>query len=170
MNEYKYLVGSKLLKLTNNRDEDWIVFTTEKSSVAQKTSSHSISFYQTLINHFTGNRKTKADPFKALYLYQLSNGFITDENYPFKDFNVLEHKAAWKSWLKAYVDSKATEAWAVRTEMLPKQFYQLLYQYYMIKENTHWISEEAKAEVQKIHDLEMPSSYFEELRALINSL
>jgi hypothetical protein len=54
--------------------------------------------------------------------------------------------------------------------MLPKQFYQLLYQYYMIKENTHWISEEAKAEVQKIHDLEMPSSYFEELRALINSL
>ena len=40
----------------------------------------------------------------------------------------------------------------------------------MIKENTHWISEEAKAEVQKIHDLEVSSSYFYELRDLINSL
>jgi hypothetical protein len=40
----------------------------------------------------------------------------------------------------------------------------------MIKENTHWISEPAKELVQKIHDLEMPSSYFYELKDLINSL
>jgi hypothetical protein len=40
----------------------------------------------------------------------------------------------------------------------------------MIKENTHQISDEAKINVQKIHDLEMPSSYFYELRELINSL
>jgi hypothetical protein len=40
----------------------------------------------------------------------------------------------------------------------------------MIKENTHQISDEAKINVQKIHDLEMPSSYFYELKDLINSL
>ena len=40
----------------------------------------------------------------------------------------------------------------------------------MIMENAHWISNEAKANVQKIHDLEMPSSYFYELRDLINNL
>lgn len=170
MREYKYLVGSKLLKLTNNRDEDWITFVSEKSKVAQKTGKHSISFYQTLVKLFSSGKNIKADPFKALYIYQLSNGFITEEDYPFKDFNVLENKETWASWLKAYINASTTEAWATETDTLPKQFYHPLYQYYMIKENTHWISEEARAKVQKIHDLEMPSSYFEELRALINSL
>ena len=170
MHEYKYLVGSKLLKLTNNRDEDWITFVAEDSSVARKTGKHSISFYQTLIKLFSSGKNIKADPFKALYIYQLSNGFILEEDYPFKEFNILEHKKAWIDWLKAYTNAKSSEDWATKTEVLPKQFYHLLYQYYMIKENTHWISEEAKAEVQKIHDLEVPSSYFYELQGLINSL
>jgi hypothetical protein len=40
----------------------------------------------------------------------------------------------------------------------------------MISRNTHWISGLEKAVVQKIHDLEMPSSYFYELKELINTL
>jgi hypothetical protein len=170
MHEYKYLTGSKMLKLENNRDEDWITFVAADSKIAQKKGCHSIAFYQTILKHFIGGINIAADPYKALYLYQLSNGFIVDEEYPFKDFNILEHKEVWVKWLKAYINAKSSEDWATKTEVLPKQFYHLLYQYYMIKENTHWISDEAKAEVQKIHDLEMPSSYFEELKALINSL
>ena len=170
MREYKYLFGSKLLKLKNNRDEDWMRFQETDSRTAQKNGCHSISFYKTLIRHFTAEQGITADYFKTLYLYQLSNGFIPEEEYPFRDFNILEHKKAWINWLKAYTNAKSSEDWATKTEVLPKQFYHILYQYYMITENTHWISEEAKAKVQKIHDLEMPSSYFEELRALINSL
>jgi hypothetical protein len=103
-------------------------------------------------------------------MYQISVGFHDDENYPFKEFNILEHKEVWIKWLKAYMNAEDTETWATTKDVLPKQFYHILYQYYMITENVHFISDEAKVDVQKIHDLEMPSSYFYELRDKINSL
>lgn len=180
MQEYKYLYGSKLLKLNNPHDEDWLIFIdlpASKIRVAQRNGKiktknvHSLPLIKTLMQHFLKKDHVKVDPYKALYLYQLSGGFFTeDPEYIFKDFNVLDYKEVWSLWLKTYVNSEDTETLACHTSNLPKHFYQLLYQYYMIKENTHWISEEAKAEVQKIHDLEKPSSYFYELRDLINSL
>jgi hypothetical protein len=112
----------------------------------------------------------QVEPYKATALYQLSREFFNDKDYPFNNFNILEHVEIWKEWLKAYMNGKKIEAWATKADTLPKQFYHVLYQYYMITENEHWISDSAKAEVQKIHDLEMPSSYFYELRDLINSL
>ena len=170
MNEYKYLLGSKMLKLENNRDEDWVIFFPENTKAAREKGGHSIAFFKTILKHFINGKKIAANPYNALYLYQLSNGFILDESYPFKDFNILEHQAVWINWITAYMCAAEVEAEAIKATVLPKEFYHILYQYYMIKENTHWISDEAKAKVQKIHDLEMPSSYFEELRALINSL
>lgn len=179
MTEYKYLFGSKRLKLNNARDEDWLTYVdiSPKELRAIKSPDEirafvSIPFTKTLINHFNQECKAHPDPFKALYLYQVSAGFFTeDTEYVFKEFNILEHKAAWIAWLKAYMNSDRAKNQAEKYEgKLSKIFYHILYQYYMIKENTHWISEEAKAEVQKIHDLEVPSSYFYELRDLINSL
>lgn len=166
----KYLFGSKMLGLSNNRDEDWLLFDNVDTKTARKTGCKSISFYQTLINFFIAGKNIHADPYNAQYMYQLSNGFIDDEEYPFKDFNILNHKEAWKEWLKAYINDKQTDTCATKTDILPKQFYHLLYQYYMIVENTHWISETAKSQVQKIHDLEVSSSYFYELRDLINNM
>lgn len=168
--QHKYLFGSKMLRLNNNRDEDWLTFTDENAKTANEMGCKSIPFYRAIVNHFIGGRNVDADPFKALYLYQLSAPFIDDEGYPFKDFNILEHKAVWIEWLKAYMNDEITEQWANKTDILPKQFYHLLYQYNMIVEDVHFISDEAKADVQKIHDYEMPSSYFYELRDKINSL
>lgn len=167
---YKYLFGSKMLKLDNSRDEDWLTFTTECGKKANELGQKSIPFYKQLLTLFKDSKNIKADPFFALYLYQLSNGFIKEEDYPFSDFNIFEYKTAWIGCLKAYVNHKKTEEWAKKQETLSKQFYHLLYQYNMIIENVHFISDEAKINVQKIHDLEMPSSYFYELRDLINSL
>lgn len=170
MREYKYLLGSKMLKLENNRDEDWTVFVNENAKTANNYGYKSIPFFQTIINFFTRGNNIKADPYSALFLYQLSTGFVDDAEYPFGEFNILEHIKVWKEWLKAYMNGKKVEARATKTDILPKQFYHILYQYYMITENVHFISDEAKAKVQKIHDLEMPSEYFYELRDLINSL
>lgn len=166
----KYLFGSKMLRLENNRDEDWLTFIDENAKTAGEQGYKSIPFYKTIIKCFTKGKNIKADPFNALYLYQLSVGFIDDAGYPFSDFNIFEHTDVWKEWLKGYINSATAEEWAVKQDILPKQFYHILYQYYMITENVHFISAEAKAEVQKIHDLEMPSSYFYELRELINNL
>ena len=166
----KYLFGSKMLKLSNNRDEDWLTFADENAKTAREMGCKSIPFYQTLINFFVRGKNIKADLFNALYLYQLSAGFIEDADYPFRSFNILDHKDVWVQWLKAYMADEQNKAWATKTDILPKQFYHLLYQYHMIIEDAHWISNEAKTTVQKIHDLEMPSSYFYELRDMINAL
>lgn len=159
-----------MLKLNNNRDEDWLTFTEENSKTANEMGCKSIPFYRVIIQHFINGNSINDDPFKALFLFQLSAPFINDTDYPFNDFNILEHKEVWIKWLKAYMNAEKTEAWALKGDILPKQFYHILYQYNMIIEDTHFISEEAKINVQKIHDLEMPSSYFYELRDMINSL
>lgn len=168
----KYLFGSKMLGLNNCRDEDWLTFVDDYSNTDRKAGERSLKFYKKIVERFTQGKNNGEDFFKSCYLYQTSAGFFSDENYPFKHFNILEHKAVWIAQLKAYMNSENTEARALQgeRETLRKDFYHILYQYYMIKENTHRISAEALSEVQKIHDLEMPKSYFYELRNLINSL
>ena len=130
-----------MLNLANNRDEDWITFMDVDTKTARAMDCKSISFNQTLIQFFITGRNVYPDSYKARYVYQYSNEFHPDENYPFKDFNILNHKKVWKEWLKSYMNSEQIEAWAIKSDTLPKQFYHLLYQYYMIIENTHWISE-----------------------------
>lgn len=168
--KYKYMLGSKMLKLKNARDEDWVSFVESEGKDITEIGYRSLPCERTILKHFINGKNIKPDHYKAVILYQLSAGFIDDAEYPFKDFNILEHKEVWKQWLKAYINEEKNETWATKTDILPKQFYHLLYQYNMIVEDTHWISDEAKADVQKIHDLEMPSSYFYELRGLINQL
>lgn len=168
--KYKYVLGSKLLKLANSRDTDEITFVDKPSWEVRESGKRSIPFLKKIIDSFINGKNTIKDPFKSLHLYQQSALFFEDANYPFKDFNILEHKRVWIDQLKGYINYASTEERALKNETLPKNFYHILYQYYMITENVHFISESAKAEVQKIHDLEMPSSYFYELRDLINTL
>ena len=128
----------------------------------------SIPFYKSMNECFVRGKYIAYDPYYALFIYQMSVGFHDDADYPFRDFNILEHKEVWIKWLKAYMNAEKTEEQALQNDILPKQFYHILYQYNMILENTHFISD--KVDVQKIHDLEMPSSYFYELKDMINSL
>lgn len=158
-----------MLKL-NNRDEDWVTFVDECAKYAMAKKCKSIPFYKATNDCFIRGEYIDSDPYFALFIYQMSVGFHDDESYPFKDFNIMEHKEVWIKWLKAYMNDAKTEEWAFSKDILPKQFYHILYQYNMIIENVHFISDEAKVDVQKIHDLEMPKEYFYTLRDLINSL
>jgi hypothetical protein len=171
MMEHKYLLGSKMLKLNNNRDEDWVTFV-EKHNPEKRIKGHRrIPFFKMMMERFLGGEVHPDSMYHSCFFFQLSCGFFEgDENYPFKDFNLLEHKDVWIKQLKGYMNHPKTEKLAFSKETLDKTFYHILYQYHMIVEDTHWISDEAKVDVQKIHDLEMPSSYFYELRDKINSL
>lgn len=166
----KYLFGSKMLKMSNPRDEDLLTFVNSRGSEITEQGHRSISLYKNVIAHFIKGTNIKSDPFTALYLYQQSAPFHDNADYPFNDFNIMEHKEVWIKYLKAYMNDEAVEQKAIAKEILPKTFYHILYQYNMILEDTVWISDEARVNVQKIHDREMPSSYFYVLRDLINSL
>ena len=168
--ECKYLFGSKMLRLCNCRDEDWLTFVDKRGAEIKSSCERSIPFYKKRLERFMMGKNKPEETYKAVHLYQLSAPFIEDENYPFNFFNILEHKKVWIEQLKGYINLPKTEEWGTRYETLPKQFYHLLYQYYMITEGVHFISEAAMVDVQKIHDLEMPSSYFYTIRDLINGL
>ena len=167
---YSYLFGSKMLKLDNPRDEDWLTFVDAPRGTPMERNQRRIEFSQLIIKTFIEGRNEPTDSYKALFLYQLSKGFQNCEDYPLNDFNILEHKTVWIEQLKNYMNLDATVEFATNRDYLPKKFYHILYQYNMIVEDVHFISDAAKVNVQKIHDLEMPSSYFYELRDLINSL
>ena len=168
--ECKYLLGSKMLRLDNCRDEDLVSFVDKRGAEIKSSCERSIPFYKKRLERFMMGKNKPEETYKAVHLYQLSAPFIEDENYPFNFFNILEHKKVWIEQLKGYINLPKTEEWGTRYETLPKQFYHLLYQYYMITEGVHFISEAAMVDVQKIHDLEMPSSYFYTIRDLINGL
>lgn len=168
--QVKVLFGSKMLKLDNNRDEDWVIFIEEHPKGERQIGCKSIAFFKKFIDGFINGRTQPQDPYVSQHLFQLSGRFHDDENYPFKDFNILEHKGVWIKQLKGYMNHPKTEKLAFSRETLHKTFYHILYQYHMIVDNVHFISDETKVDVQKIHDYEMPSSYFYELRDKINSL
>ena len=167
--EYKCLFGSKMLKLDNCSDEDWAVLVDNSRQYINGMPTINYPFYNRLVGSFTKDSNVDGDPYKALFMYQLSKGFHEDSDYPF-NFDILQYKHILAKCLQTYVNSPKVEQSAIKSDTLSKKFYHLLYQYYMITEDVHFISDETKAEVQKIHDLEMPSSYFYELRDLINNL
>lgn len=167
--EYKCLFGSKCLGLCNCSDEDWAIITDKSIKYIDGIVTINYPLHNRIIQNFINGRNAEGDAYKALFLYQLSKGFHSDPEYPF-DFNILEYKERWKECLKSYINLPRVEDNAISGEVLSKKYYHLLYQYYMITENAHIISEEAKVNVQKIKDLDMPSSYFYELRDLINNL
>lgn len=168
-----YLFGSKLLKLNNCHDEDWLTFVDEPGHVALSTpGARSTPFYKRALERFIQEKGNwRASSLSVLWQYQLSSGFFENETeYPFNDFNILNYKRQWINMLQTWMNSDITENKIKDILVLPKEFYHILYQYYMIVENTHWITEVSKEEVQKIHDLQVPATYFYELRDLINSL
>lgn len=169
--ELKFLFGSKMLQLNNCRDEDWQTFIAEHPKGQERQKGvRSIKFFNMFINHFIEGKNLPDNFYKSCFLYQVSSGFHEEENYPFKEFNILEHKKVWIEQLKGYMNLPETEEKAFSKNTLAKTFYHILYQYHMILENAHFISDEAKVDVQRIHDLEMPSNYFYDLRDKINSL
>lgn len=170
----KYLFGSQLLQLKYPRDGDWLSFVEKHpkdlTDSQKRQGVRSIPFNRIVIQHFIQGKTSPQDEYKSVHLFELSCGFHHEADYPFKDFNILEYKEVWVDQLKAYINLRETEERATKSELLHKTFYNVLYQYCMIIENTHWISDKARIDVQRIHDLEMPSSYFYTLRDLINTL
>jgi hypothetical protein len=158
-----------MLCLDNCSDEDWAIITDRQCKYIDGVAAINHTFYSKIINNFSKDKNAAGDAYKALFLYQLSRGFHDDPEYPF-NINVLEYKPILAKCLQTYINLPRLEQEAMKTANLPKKFYHLLYQYYMITEDTHFISDEARAKVQKIHDLEMPSSYFYTIRDLINRL
>ena len=170
-----YIVGSKMLGLSNCGDTDIVCYGnpgvkhTEgtqfiyKDLDALKLFLSKFDDPDSLAGHF--NR-----PFCG-HFYQHSKCFHPDvENYPI-DWDVREHKEGWKKILKNHITHEEAEGYYILKEgVCRKTLYNIAYQYYMILRDTVWLNEEDLAIVQKIHDLQMPAEYFYILRDQILAL
>ena len=92
----KFLFGSKMLRLNNCRDEDWIIFSNDMvEQYDHKSPCHHINIQheKKIIDNFKTNNIISNSVYQALFLYQMSEGFHCNEsNFPIK-FNILQHKA-----------------------------------------------------------------------------
>ena len=169
-----YLVGSRLLMLDNCRDTDYIYFDGIKQS-----SGNNCCYIKMNLPHVELILSQMGNPAKTLrsfnfpvcnYYYQFSSCFQPDD-FPIK-WDIRDNKEAWKTLLKQHISNqKAVDKYINPSEGLCKKpLYNIAYQYFMIVDDAVWLSGEHKQIVQKIHDLEMPSDYFYELKEKILAL
>lgn len=164
------LFGSQLLKLDNCRDEDWCEYAdVAQTAEVSSNSPRSIQATKDFLENFKRGAVPAGDNYSTLMVYQFSD-YWHKEEYPFAGFNIFEHQKEWIRHLKGFMNDENIERNALKKEKLQKEFYHIVYQYYMIKEQQFDISKEGRLLVQKIHDLEMPSLFFYELKKQINQL
>ena len=170
----QFLFGSRLLKLDNCRDYDYVHFDTDE--VVRIEGEHHInhnSYHVESVFRNIRDSKTKllSNNFIIInYFYQFSKCFHPEPDYPLQ-CDIRNIKEGWITLLKRHInDSEAEKRYTENTDILRKNFYHIAYQYFMIVDNAIYLEGEHKQIVQKIHDKEMPVAYFQELKQLINAL
>lgn len=163
-----YYVGSTILKLENVGDIDVVSFTDstyEPIDVIKGKSNYHVLHVSCAQRKHAYKYLYKKSKFMseqmALYLYQYSNELHPESNV--RLFSLLECKEQWKEALFCFVKTlpELTES------TIPKKYYNIVYQYYIIQNNSFNLREEQMENVQKIHDSEMPTSFWNSFLAIL---
>lgn len=175
--EQKYLIGSKLLGLTNNHDTDYLVLQDDDdsmdyrrsyengvethyklSSMLQKAFNFELPFDDESIRYYIVN-------------YQLDENII-GQNFPYK-FSVLAKRDKHIEMLNWVVDNRAVnfvKNKALNRGNCSKLIYHIAYMVFMLENNSTVLTAEQKAIVQRIHDKKMPQDYLDVLAEKIRNL
>lgn len=166
----KYLVGSKLLGLSNAKDTDYVVLV-KKNGVYKRVIEDGADVlyiseeYVKQIMSFTFNS----------YTYSI-NAFNYDANIIGQDFPIEYHILDYKKELKALLQYIAknnlfnfNDKISVDGSMSPN-LYRVYYNYCILENNSVFLTAIQKENVQKIHDKEMPISFLNELKEKILKL
>jgi hypothetical protein len=167
-----YLVGSKLLRLDNCGDTDYVYFD-KGLDFSPAPNYHYIQYSAKELDFIL--KLFKSRPNNCLdfisYLFQFSSCFHPESDYPVT-WNVFEDKKAWVKALNVLMTDKGSYEKFIDADagVLKKEFYNVAYQYYMIIESSPWLSKHNLDIVQKIHDRKMDINYFNFLKKKIAEL
>lgn len=175
--EKKYLIGSKLLGLQNNKDLDYLVIVDDdderagtrysdngedvfyiSKSVQDKTMSFALPFDQNTARRYIKSYALDAD--------------IIGQDFPLI-YHILDKRGKYIELLNYIVDNRACNF--IHTDKFnggncSKLIYHVAYLTFIIENNSVDLTDEQKAIVQQIHDLKMPYTYLQTLEDKIRSL
>lgn len=166
----KYLVGSKLLGLTNNKDEDYLCLTDEDKTRKEFINGKEIKYTPIKLLIERLNNIDVHNMF-TLWNYQLDEDII-GQDFPIK-YHYLEHKDQYMKLIDYIIKNKEfnfNKDITADNRCCTKIIYHIAYNIFILKNNSPIITEEQKAIIQKIHDLEMPIDYLDELEKTFKSI
>ena len=172
-----YLVGSKLLKINNNRDVDYLNLvksaTTEELKLRKENGAE--------IHTRTEEMERRTLNFELPFTYQAIHWYIVTyqldksiigQDFPIKH-SVLEKRDKYIEMLNWIVDNQALNfkknEWLNRGNC-SKIIYHIEYIVFILENNSTVLTDEQKVIVQKIHDTQMPQDYLDELAERIRNL
>lgn len=166
----KYLVGSYLLGLSNQRDTDYVVIGEKPKDISLLNADEDLKFIKEdvlkSILRFENNK------FQWIYNYQYDQT-INPSFATYYSYNILDYKDKLKERLKNVVKNKSYNFNKIITQgdrCCSKIIYHIAYNTFIIENNNPIITSEQKAIIQDIHDLKKPIAYLDELAAKINAL
>lgn len=172
----KFQVGSSLLGLNNCHDNDFIVIVEgDVETYKQQYFDEKDTFMRskenldsTMLFQLPFNRKTIR---WYIVNYQLDKDIIK-QDFPI-EYHILDRRYDYIRMLNWILDNKAcnfSKCKYLNDGNCSKMIYHIAYLIFILENNSTTITAEQKEIVQKIHDLQMPQSYLDELEEIIRSL
>lgn len=170
----KYLTGSKMLGLTNNKDTDYICFVDIDGN--ENTEDKTIDYIKTTMDRLQKTLHFERTGGDSIYRNQIYN-YQYDEFFMGKDFpinyHILDYREEYIRLLKDIVkneDFNFTKSAIFNNGICSKIIYHIAYGVFILENNSPEITPEQKAIVQKIHDRQMPIAYLDVLEEKIRNL
>lgn len=166
----KYLVGSYLLGLSNQKDNDYLVIGEKPKDISLFNADEDIRFRKE--EELKGCLRFENNSFGWIYNYQLDQ-VINPSFATYYSYNILDYKDKLKERLKNVVKNKSYNFNKILTQgdgCCSKIIYHIAYNTFILENNNPIITAEQKAIIQDIHDLKKPIAYLDELAAKINAL
>lgn len=171
----KFLVGSKLLGLTNNKDIDYVVFDKKNESVfARCKEDYHLWTEEDLLDKYNflfSANSTNKDLRMWLILYQFDYRIIK-QNFPIH-LDILKKRREVKNFLRFLVDNRLcnfNKYIKIERKYCSKTIYHFAYNLFILQNNSVYLTPEQKEVIQKIHDCQMPIEYLDELERMLNEL
>ena len=167
----KYLIGSKLLGLKNNKDTDYLVLGEKEKDYAilENGIEYSYKTFEWINNQMKFQEYKKNKRF-FLFNYQL-DAKIIGQNFPI-EYHILDYKNELIEYLNWIVENRKfnfSKKITVNKKCCAKKIYHIAYNMFILQNNSPILTNEQKEIVQKIHDKEMPVEYLDEMEKIIKS-
>ena len=169
----KYLIGSSLIGLKNNRDVDYLILVDDipKDPIREPGVDNHYWTKEQLIDFLNFKTDVKQPARQCLWNYQCDRDLIGDD-FPI-EFHILDHKEKLKDFLKKVVYHRQLNFNKYVTfdgGYCSKLIYHFAYNLFILQNNSVHMTQEQKEIIQKIHDYQMPIEYLDELERMLNEL
>ena len=169
----KYLIGSKLLGLTNEKDKDYMIISNKYDYKRISENDEDILYrsQENILYHLRFEGDYTKHTFIYLVNYQYDREIIGPD-FPI-EYHILDHKYKlinFLQWIVANKEMNFNKNLKFKHGNCSKLIFHIAYNAFILQNNSPIITPEQKAIIQKIHDRQMPVDYLDELAAIINNL